>query len=312
MPLRNRGRLGRIALCRNTLLGEALHRLPNDGLLITIDLDCQVDASLLGSLLPQLHTNANPAWDLLTANSEPYRDLWALRSDRLGIGYDCWQDSRVMAFRGSCLRYRISIHPKAPVLRVLSAFNGASVLRLAAVRAANASGCRYPDPARTALAHNDSANRAVCEHAVLNECLHAHGLRIGIAPTLQTSCPCGAICGDLQRYFFREQLLENGTLLIRDHRSRRPFPPELWARFVAPMCNASVGRSSRHISSDLPSFESGGSAPTTARGGAHPVHGKRLLAHGVALGSTASLELSSNLRRLKERVAPPSAPTVMC
>ena len=49
---------------------------------------------------------------VLTANSEPYRDLWALRSTRLGVDYDCWQvqgGRHVQAMKPECRRYRISL-----------------------------------------------------------------------------------------------------------------------------------------------------------------------------------------------------------
>ena len=127
------GRLGRIALCRNVLIGEALSRLPDEGLLVTLDLDCMVDVASILALLPSMMPHAGhaaaqglaridngeadssgPAWDLLTGNSNPYRDLWALRSRRLGVDYDCWQDEKTMLFRGSCLRYRITIAHRGP------------------------------------------------------------------------------------------------------------------------------------------------------------------------------------------------------
>ena len=403
------GRLGRIALCRNVLIGEALSRLPDEGLLVTLDLDCMVNVASLWALLPSMMPHAGhaaaqglargarldnndeadssgPAWDLLTGNSNPYRDLWALRSRRLGVDYDCWQDEKTMLFRGSCLRYRITIAPRAPVVRVRSAFNGVSVLRVGAVRARNASGCRYPDPSSTAdsapgldgvwpshhtgvhtgldgvwaghadaserhplrpslrtlheeahdeetdrnstsgstrgsssggggkdesflirgsrkdsrgssqgrRADHDAANRtgvpplprAVCEHVVLNECLHAHGLRIGIAPSLITSCPCGPICGDKQRFFYRVQIHPNGSLLVRDHRKRRPFTPPLWTQFIEPLCAAGASGVTVVASSNNKSLQSVVVASALPRPELFPL--------------------------LKERVAPAAAPTAVC
>lgn len=380
------GRLGRIALCRNVLIGEALSRLPDEGLLVTLDLDCMVDVASILALLPSMMPHAGhaaaqglarldngeadswhssgPAWDLLTGNSNPYRDLWALRSRRLGVDYDCWQDEKTMLFRGSCLRYRITIAPRAPVVRVRSAFNGVSVLRVGAVRARNASGCRYPDPSSTAdsapgldgawaghadaserhplrpsvhalheeahdeetdrsstsdsargsssggggkddpflirgsaqgrRADHDAANRtgvpplprAVCEHVVFNECLHAHGLRIGIAPSLITNCPCGPICGDKQRFFYRVQIHPNGSLLVRDHRKRRPFTPALWTQFIEPLCAAGASGVTLVASSSNKSLQSVAVASAEPRPELFPL--------------------------LKERVAPAAAPTAVC
>ena len=303
------GRLGRIALCRNTILGEAVNRLPGDGLLVTVDLDCQVSVPSIVALLPQLWSPHEASqWDMLTANSEPYRDLWALRSSRLGVDYDCWQDSKTMAFRGSCLRYRISVDSTAPIIPVRSAFNGASVLRMAAMHEHNATHCRYPAPERTALDHNDSSHRAVCEHAVLNGCLHERGVRIGIAPALQTNCPCGAFCGELQRYFYRVQVFANGTLMVRDHRKRRPFNPHQWARFVEPMC-AQPPISTHH---GMPSADSSSSAISNL----HMPHGMKSVQDPSAAHEGTARDKGVHLvvveRRMMERVAPATAPTTVC
>ena len=313
-------RLSRIALCRNVLLGEALAKLPDDGLLVTLDLDCQPAADSISSVMSQLH--AGSSWDLLTANSVPYRDSFALRSPRLGIDYDCWQDQQVMAFRGSCLRYRISIDPAAAVIPVRSAFNGASVLRIGSMRARNASGCRYR-AARTLSTADGVSNgtlaalpgakkargaareQAVCEHVPFNLCLWEHGVRIGIAPSLLTDCPCGAICGDLQRYFYRVRILANGSLVVRDHRKRHPFGAAEWAKFVAPMCAAGPGPLS-----------------LSARGPAEPVSALAAASAAAPPESSSTMTVVTGGRRLgvpasstkamKERVAPPSAPTTMC
>lgn len=244
------GRLARLALCRNTLLGEALGRLPAaNGLLLTLDLDCRPEVGAIVTTLAG--ATSSSAWDLLTANSEPYRDTWALRSRRLGIDYDCWQDQPTMRERGECRRYRISIDPGAPPFDVRSAFNGLSVLRVASLYARNATGCRYPDsPAgdphdpsigvvEAAGAHPDAGvgkGGVVCEHVVFNDCLRQHGLRIGIYPALMSNCPCGAICGSAQRYWFRLQVFRNGTLTIHDRRRRRPASAKLWRGVAHRVC----------------------------------------------------------------------------
>ena len=67
-------------------------------------------------------------------NLGPYRDMWALRSARLGMDYDCFWDFGRMRARawapvlegagGSCKTYRITVHAAAPPVPVESAFNG--------------------------------------------------------------------------------------------------------------------------------------------------------------------------------------------
>ena len=261
------GRLGRLALCRNTLFGEALSFLPPaDGILVTLDLDCRPDVRALAAMLPLLEgPPRDRRWDVLTANSEPYRDHWALRSARLGIDYDCWQDQPRMRQRGECRRYRISIDASAPPFAIDSGFNGLSLLRLGAIHGRNATRCRYPDPASARdTADVGGTARPVCEHVVFNRCLRSHGLRLGLAPALMSNCPCGAVCGERQRYWFRVQIFANDTLSIHDRRKRTPSSPERWRETVGRVC---AGRSA---SGALGPPAGGGAWERSATCGAEP------------------------------------------
>ena len=84
-PHRRDGRKGggvwsrerRLALCRNTLLGEARAALPPRGVLVVLDLDCVQPAGLPAAVAALRLAR----YDVFTANTQGghhYRDKWAL------------------------------------------------------------------------------------------------------------------------------------------------------------------------------------------------------------------------------------------
>ena len=74
--------------------------------------------------------------------------------------------------RASCKDVAIKLDPAAAPFGVQSAFNGLAVYRVAALRAANATGCRF---AGSKLSRN-------CEHVPFTSCLRARGLRLAQIP----------------------------------------------------------------------------------------------------------------------------------
>jgi len=175
-------RTERLALCRNTLLGEA-HRISARYLLM-LDLDCKRRPPWADDPRPlrmALGALRRREWDVLAANSMAeldYYDLWALRSAELGADYDCWRDRVEMKRRGDCDATQLRINASAPPFAVDSAFNGLALYRLGALRR-RAGGCSY-DGGRT------------CEHVPFHLCLRRSGLRLGVAPYLVQGCGDGA------------------------------------------------------------------------------------------------------------------------
>ncbi len=187
-------RPARIAFCRNVLLSEAV-RAPlardsgafNAGVLVQLDLDCPPRMEPLALVEALQHMafmwpprvsedRSRRRWHVLTGNSLPsYYDLWALRSSKLGIDYDCLRNQTAIARSGICFSYDIRLEPAAPLLPVDSAFNGVGAYSLEAVRA---SGCRY----------ETNSFLRTCEHVGFHACLRRHGLKIGIAPMLVQGC----------------------------------------------------------------------------------------------------------------------------
>ena len=179
-------RTARLAFARDVLLREALHAFDArrsslvPQFLVALDLDCPPPVLSPARLAETVLRMLRPApwrqqWHVLSANSVPsYYDKWALRSRDLAVQDDCLRDHDAHDAR-HCFALDIRIARQAPVLAVDSAFNGAAVL---AVEALRRSGCTY----------GTTVDLTACEHVGFNRCLRRHGLRLGIDPSLVVSC----------------------------------------------------------------------------------------------------------------------------
>ena len=287
-------RTQRIARCRNTLLSFVLRRevrsaarnrvsdLP--AFLVVLDLDCKrrvVDPTPLARAVAMML--ASSRWDVLAANSQPgldYYDLWALRSDVLGLSYDCWTDAQAVAHRGTCDAYEIRIDQHAPVFASESAFNGLAVYRLAALlrphvraegreqqeeataaaaaeeeeehqvtpsggRAARAPSLLHepsPSPTPWCLYEGVSVDGlSACEHVAFHTCLRLRGVHLGIAPFLVQGCGNGAPRPPPP--LVRVVMLPNGTVQARrDANNLLPHTLEHYMRQKPPSARWWDGR----------------------------------------------------------------------
>ena len=251
-------RTERLASCRNTLLRFALQprrrqhwrrRLPRHpqvssaAFLVVLDLDCKRPVGPTPVARAVASMMASARWDVLTGNSlagQSYYDLWALRSSKLGLEYDCWRDGRRMRVHGSCDAYEVHLNPHAPVFEVASAFNGLAVYRLSGLQRAisNPSNVNsrhkavestrlessratiFPAPLlRWMLRRNESAESPcaydgsrTCEHVPFHTCLSRRGLRLGVAPFLVQGCGNGAPRPPPPAHSVH--MLRNGTVVI--------------------------------------------------------------------------------------------------
>jgi glycosyltransferase involved in cell wall biosynthesis len=83
-------RTQRIAKCRN----EYLKYITNEDFLIVVDLDdvLQIQENFKEQLDSCFVRNQ---WDAIGSNRlEKYYDIWALRSQQLGVTFDCWEEAR--------------------------------------------------------------------------------------------------------------------------------------------------------------------------------------------------------------------------
>ena len=178
----NRSRLlhaqGAISLPRTARVGRHTERVAETREHVTIVLDFDCPARLEWPQLARavgIVTQRSHGWDVLTANSLPsYYDLFALRSERLGIEYNCLESSPTVFARGLCIEYEVVLDPQAGIIQVDSAFNGMAIYHTASLLAAQ---CNY-----------GGALIRICEHVGFHLCLRRKGLRIGIAPFLVDGC----------------------------------------------------------------------------------------------------------------------------
>ena len=192
-------RIQRLAMCRNTLVHEARNFLSERGVLLMLDLDCRFPGLThveWNSWLRLLH-GVNATFGVLVSNNPgAYRDMWALRSTRLGMAYDCFWDPVQIKANGHCKAYRVHVHPSLLPFDIEAGFDGAAVYSARALR--RASGCQYV---------NESDGHVVSEHVPFQQCLRRRGVRIGLAPWFMSSCSGWKTKETAKRIF----LLPNGT-----------------------------------------------------------------------------------------------------
>jgi hypothetical protein len=88
--LAEQSRTKRIALCRNMYMDYLKPYFPEFTHTLIVDLDTSLEID--SSFRTQLQTCfKNSEWDAIASNRRGrYYDIWALRSEKLGITFDCW------------------------------------------------------------------------------------------------------------------------------------------------------------------------------------------------------------------------------
>lgn len=116
-------------------------------------------------------------WEVMTGNTEPYYDIWALRVPNV-IDFDCWErftQLRSLGFPyGVALwetieKYKEWISSIKTPLPVKGAFNAAALYKVSAIHSC----CRFSGSHR---------GNAICEHVPFQACLRSHGARILFNP----------------------------------------------------------------------------------------------------------------------------------
>ena len=221
-------RIERLMLCRNVLVQQARDHLTDNGVFIMLDLDCRFP-KVTGSdwhswlqLLQAARCDGNDGasfgmngtssrctsrFDVLASNNPgAYRDMWALRSERLGMAYDCFWDFEQMKTSGNCKSYRLHVHPRLAPFAIEAGFNGLAAYSAAALR--RASECRHS---------NTSDGHVVSEHVPFQRCLWKHAVSIGLAPWFFTSCAGWKTKESSKRLF----LLPNSSLALAGYSARQ-------------------------------------------------------------------------------------------
>jgi len=186
-------RTDRLAFCRNLFLIHVHSNHSDYEYMLLADLDDTTANFDPARILTCFDTSRVPdQWDVLTAAASPaYYDIWALRSDTLGLRYDCWDAIRHERLRGvpqpQAIQkhidpWRIPLVSMTAPIEVESAFGGIGLYRIAATRACQYSGiateCSLGAPSFHCL-------REICEHVTFHRQMRErNGARIWIYPPL--------------------------------------------------------------------------------------------------------------------------------
>ena len=209
-------KMRRLTMCRNTLLGEADATQPKDSYIASVDIDC--DHRNFDLLMEQYRTMralGSRYYDVATTNNPgPYRDMWALRSERLNTNYDCFYDESEIKRHdrtdgGHCKMKKIVLHRDAPPFEVNAAFNGATVYRMGSIHSKGAGKCR--------AFHHEHQHWCV-EHVPYQLCLRRHGVTIAIVPRFVTFCHWWMTNKQAHRWY----MLPNGNMSLPILRSQEP------------------------------------------------------------------------------------------
>lgn len=176
LHLRIQDRVERLAYIRNRLL---FHVPPFFDYMFMVDMD-DVFAKPVQKKSFDSCFELN-SWSVITANTDKYYDIWALRVPGL-IDYDCWERYYEMRAQGipkslaeseAIWRLEEIMTRKKDVMFVHSAFNGGALYRISSIQSC----CKF--------AGRTSAGKEICEHVPFQTCIRSHGNRILFNPNFK-------------------------------------------------------------------------------------------------------------------------------
>jgi hypothetical protein len=179
----------RLAFCRNFLINLLHTNYGGFDYFINVDLDNILRHDTIDGLKKCFQLER--PWDALFANASPvYYDIWALRSEEIGLTYDCWDKIHHEYQKG--VPYYISkiphvkafqthINPGQDLIEVQSAFGGFGIYKVAATKDCRYVGeiekCEFDEPT--------GCNAECCEHVHFHkDMISKNGAKLYIAPFL--------------------------------------------------------------------------------------------------------------------------------
>lgn len=170
-------RTEKLAFLRNELINHVHKKYSHYNYIIIADLDNVIHDLNVQQFQHILQNWKNREWDALFSNSNPYYDIWALRSKDIGIDYDCWDAVHHDGdTRKHVKKFQKNITFDSDAVEVDSAFNGFGIYKLASTK-----GCSY-----NGLTQNCSLNMSspcrkdTCEHVSFHNCLKQNGAKLFI------------------------------------------------------------------------------------------------------------------------------------
>ena len=117
------------------------------------------------------------SWDVLTANTDWYYDIWALRVPGM-IDFDCWKKYYSLIHSGisekdalwdAIDQFKERMSKLNQIIIVNSAFNAGALFKVSAIRSC----CKFAGRVK---------DEEICEHVPFQNCLRSHGARILFHP----------------------------------------------------------------------------------------------------------------------------------
>ena len=184
----------RLAFCRNFIINIIHTKYANFDYFINIDIDNILRSDTITGLKQCFKINRE--WDALFANAAPvYYDIWALRSEEIGITYDCWDKIHHDLQKGiphfiskiqHVKTYQTNINVGNDLIEVQSAFGGFGIYKIAATK-----GCRYIGEIDECEFNEPTAcNAECCEHVRFHkDMISKNNAKLYIAPFLLVTAP---------------------------------------------------------------------------------------------------------------------------
>ena len=169
-------RAERLAFLRNELVNYAHTKFPKHDYLINADLDSVIHSINPTDVPKVLAKWEGKSWDALFANSQPYYDIWALRSKDLGCTVDCWdaqEHDPTKDIHKNILQYQKNIPRDADPILVDSAFGGFGIYRLSSTK-----NCKYDGLTRVcSMGYPDTSkcHKEICEHVPFHADMKRNG-----------------------------------------------------------------------------------------------------------------------------------------
>lgn len=171
-------RIERLAYIRNRLL---YHVPPFFDYMFMVDMD-DVFAKPIQKKSFESCFKIEDQWDIVTANTEDYYDIYALRVPGL-IEFDCWDRyyelqrrhgmSEPHAKVEAIEKYKHIMTDVKECMYLYSAFNAGILCRISSIHTC----CRF--------SHMNENKQVVCEHVPFQNCIRSHGGRILFNPNFK-------------------------------------------------------------------------------------------------------------------------------
>lgn len=189
-------RTPRLAFCRNFIMNYIHTNFADFDYIILADMDIVLTQFKPENILDCF--KVTESWDMLCSNSQPmYYDIWALRCNKMGMNYDCWDKivhemqqgfPRQICVQRNVRPWQIPIDPNGDLIPVESAFGGLAIYKLQATKNCKYVGLNSSCPLVGIFPDKDlvgRCNEECCEHVAFHRDMREkNNAKLFILPSL--------------------------------------------------------------------------------------------------------------------------------